>query len=139
MSDCVISTGNKKDSSQTASVRQCGTGQDKQETRGEFCPGDDISETVGGILTVRHKQEREGLPLPRITSQGASEMLFHKTARVGPLFPPSIVSLSTGPAAHPHPTRLRPLYEQQQQQTKQTGATSISEEAVVFAVSWCQC
>lgn len=38
--------------------------QDKQEIRGEFCTRDDISRTITGTLTIRHKQEREGRPLP---------------------------------------------------------------------------
>lgn len=44
----------------------------------------------------------------------------------------SIVTLSAGPGVRPRSCNLCTLYEQQQ--SKQTGATSVSEEAVVFVV-----
>lgn len=110
---------------------------DKQEIGGEFFARDDISTTVKATLMIRNKQEREGLPLPR------SECSLHQKEQEGGCsirtdgpslghcsFP--IVTLSAGPATHPHSCNLCPLYEHQQ--SKQTGATSVSEEAVVFAV-----
>lgn len=113
------------------------TGQDKQEIRGEFCMRGDISRTVKAILMARHKQEREGLPLPC-----GERSLHHKERTRGcsirtddpslAIVPPAIVPLSAGPVVHPHSCNLCPLYEHQQ--SKQTGATSVSEEAVVFAV-----
>lgn len=65
--------------------------------------------------------------------------LFHKNRRPKSSFCSfSIVPLSAGRAARPLPCHLCPLYEQQQ--GKQTGATSVSEEAVVFTavVSVCR-
>jgi len=50
---------------------------DKQEIRGEFCARDDISGTVKATLMIRHKQEREGLPLPR------REISLHHKSQAG--------------------------------------------------------
>lgn len=78
--------------------------------RGILCEGDDISRAVKVALMIRHKQEREGLPLPR------SECSLHHKERAGGLFhknrrresahcPPTssstIVTLSADPAAQP--------------------------------------
>ena len=96
--------------------------QDKQEIRGEFWTRDDISRTITGTLMIRHKQEREGRPLPR------TERSLHHKERAGgcsirtdgpslAIVPPSIVRLSTGPAARPHSCNPCPLYEQPAKQT----------------------
>lgn len=51
--------------------------QDKQEIRGDFCASGDINRTVKAALTLGHKQEREGLPLP------PSECSLHHKEREG--------------------------------------------------------
>lgn len=142
MSDSVISRGRTKVSSQTDGKRQLRKerniqGQDKQENRGEFYARDDISRTVKATLMIRHKQEREGLPLPR------SECSLHHKAQAGGCSirtdGPSlaIVRPPLSPCQQALPRALThaiSVHFTSKQQSKQTGATSVSEEAVVFAV-----
>lgn len=81
-----------------------------RKSEGNSVRGDDISRAVKVALMIRHKQEREGLPLPR------SECSLHHKERAGGLFhknrrresahcPPTssstIVTLSADPAAQP--------------------------------------
>lgn len=120
-------------------------GRDKQEIRGEFFVKDDISGTVKAILMVR-RTNRRGKDGHFLTQNAHyiirnRPMFFHKNTRLElditpprPLsLPPSIVTLSAGPCCGPSLGQSLSIYERGK--SKQTAATSISEEAVVFVVS----
>lgn len=87
-------------------------------------------------LMTRHKQEREGLPLPR-----REHSLHHKEGGRREVVPQerslAIVPPPLSPCQRALPrtrTHAISVHFTSDQQGKQTGATSVSKEAVVFAV-----
>ncbi len=98
---------------------------------------DDISRAVKATLMIRHKQEREGQPLPRTECSlhhkeqagGCSRRTDGPSLAIVP--PPLSPCQQTLPRALTHAISVHFMSDQQ---SKQTGATSVSEEAVVFAV-----
>lgn len=95
---------------------------DKQEVRGKFCVRDDIT------LLIRHKQEREGAPLPslhHLEQAGCSIRTDGRTLAIVPLHCHPVSGQHTLPQSV---STLRATTRANKQ------SAAVSEEALVFAV-----